>query len=804
LVTSLTLKEKRAALLVPSSDASGLAMIQGLTDVTLTHITELAEPIADGRAPGWALLATGGTGRRELCPGSDIDLLLIHPRKTPDAELKRVGETIWYPLWDAGLRVAPGVHTVESAIELGEHELLSAVSWLDAALLAGDQETFVRFTTAAAASRTKHAKRQVRELIDMSRERHEKVGDVAFLLGPDLRDGHGGLRDVLVLRYLVASGLPNIEALLERNPATLAAERDALLIARAELHRNTKRSHDVLALQEQDAVAESCGLFTPDGRPDADQLLNRVSAASRTIAWCVDESFRRVEAYLDKKRASRFGRALKIAPDIALQDGEVTLAEGVDPADDASLLVRVAAAAALNDLPVAKTTLSVLAERAPTLPDPWPARARNALVALLGAGRPAISVIEALDHHRLMERILPEWTSVRAKPQRNAYHRFTVDRHLVEAACNASTLVRQVARPDLLLVGTWLHDIGKGYPGDHTEVGVELIDSIARRMGFVGTEVDTLRAAVQFHLLLPETATRRDLSDPAVITNVAKGVGDVDTLQLLRALTEADSLATGPTAWSHWKAQLCDDLVSRVERVLAGHRPPEAAAPTGPAVEAALSAVRSGQRLVLQPVVDEQAPELTVLTVAALDRTGLFSALTGSLAVCGAEVLGADVSTTDDGIALDVLRITRRLGGETDWRRVERLTLGALDGSFDLRSEIDKRAKTYGSLFGTTATGPVAAVLVDDDIEERATVVEVRAPDMLALLHRVATTLTGLGLDIRAAKVTTLGHEVVDSFSVVRVLPDGTRAKHADVGPTNEAVRAALLAELRQSPELRP
>jgi [protein-PII] uridylyltransferase len=164
--------------------------------------------------------------------------------------------------------------------------------------------------------------------------------------------------------------------------------------------------------------------------------------------------------------------------------------------------------------------------------------------------------------------------------------------------------------------------------------------------------------------------------------------------------------------------------------------------------------------------------------------------------VVGAEVLGADVWTTDDGIALDVLRITRRLGGETDLRRFEKLTLGALEGTIDLRHEVEKRAKSYAR---SQPTLVVAAplILVDDDIEERATVVEVRAPDMLALLYRIATTLTGMGLDIRAAKVTTLGHEVVDSFSVVRVLPDGTRAKQSPYGPTNDEVRAALLAELQ-------
>jgi [protein-PII] uridylyltransferase len=792
---ALRYKQDRVALLASPSLVRGRELVDQLTDLTFRFLESITQ--LQTWSSGWALVATGGTGRRELCPGSDVDLLLLHPKKVPDKDLAAFGEALWYPLWDAGLSVTPGVHTVESATELGDREVLSAASWLDAVLVAGDHATFDAFGESTTRSRHKHAKRQISELIDVSGLRHERSGDVAFLLGPDLRDGHGGLRDLLVLRYIAATGLDGVSDALEHDPDALTRERDAVLAARAELHRCTARPHDVLALQEQDAVAASLGIFTPNEIPDADAMLAQVSSAARTIAWCYDETARRVVALLDRKRASRFGKALKLSTDIALQSGEVVLADGVDPSTDPSLLLRVGAAAALNKLPISRDTLQQLAQHAPHLDDLWPARARHALVALLGAGPAAIDVIEALDHHNLIARVLPEWATVRAKPQRNAYHRFTVDRHLVEAAVNASNLVRSVARPDLLLIGTWLHDIGKGYPGDHTEVGVVLMRSIAARMGFIGAEIETLVAAVQFHLLLPETATRRDLSDPAVINNVARLVGDVDTLQLLRALTEADSLATGPTAWSPWKGQLCDDLVNRVERVLAGHRPPEASLPVGVDVDAALAAVRSGQDLSIQAAVDVTSSELTVLTVAAVDRTGLISALTGSLAVSGIEVLGADMWTTADGIALDVLRVTRRLGGATDWSRVDQLIRGALSGSVDLRAELDKRSKSYASRQQMKRQqGAAAEVLVDDDIEERATVVEVRAPDQLALLFRVATTLTGLGLDIRAAKVTTLGHDVVDSFSVVRVLPDGTRSKAATSGPSNSEVRTAILNEL--------
>ncbi len=777
-------KSARASLLDDRS-VSGLHLVAALSELTSNFIRELA---TSHLRDGWSLIATGGTGRGELCPGSDVDLLLLHPKKASDDDVQSTAEAIWYGCWDASLNISTGVHTIESAVELGNREVLSAAAWLDSFHLAGSEGVTRDFIAAARAAWRKIAAKRLPDLFEVTAERHVRSGDVAFLLDPDLRDGEGGLRDLIIIRMLAASDLVERGLVLEQRPEELQPQRDVLLATRAELHRLTKRPHDVLALQEQDAVATQLGFAHPD------ELMSGVSAAARAISWCTRESIRRAVPILTRSRASRFGRALRLSSDIAMQSGEIVITGDVDPKTDPTLLIRLAANSALNAQPINVGTLRRLAEEAPSLPTPWPDRARNALVALLGAGSNALPVIEALDHYGLMERILPEWATVRSKPQRNAYHRFTVDRHLVEAAINASALVRDVTRPDLLLIGTWLHDLGKGYPGDHTDVGVELLREIGPRMGFSEEDVRTLMLLVKFHLLIPEVATRRDLSDPAVIDNVAAQVGDLETLHLLRALTEADSIATGPTAWSPWKAQLCDQLVSRVESVLAGGKPPEPDAPGGEIADRLLKTVREGTTLALEGVPDEAAPELTILTIAAQDRSGLLGAVTGSLAVNGVEVLGAVAHTTDDGIALDVLRVARRLGGDTDWKRVERMMMRALAGEVDLRSELAKRVRTYQSRSAVATAAP--QIVVDDEIEERATVVEVRAADGIALLYRVTDTLTKLGLDIASAKVTTLGHEVVDSFSVRRTLPDGTKAKQSPLGPTNDEIRQALLLEL--------
>ncbi|MFB9840660.1 HD domain-containing protein, partial [Actinoallomurus acaciae] len=223
-----------------------------------------------------------------------------------------------------------------------------------------------------------------------------------------------------------------------------------------------------------------------------------------------------------------------------------------------------AAAAAQAGLPLAISTVERLARETQPLPVPWPAEARDALVTLLGAGTPAIGVWEALDQVGLIERLMPDWERVRNRPQRNPVHTFTVDRHLVETAARAAAHTRDVARPDLLLVGTLLHDIGKGWPGDHSKTGAVMARDLGERFGFDADDVRVLETVVRHHLLLPETATRRDLDDPVTIETVAEAVGDSVVLETLAALAIADGQATGPAAWGAWKAGLYAAIARRL------------------------------------------------------------------------------------------------------------------------------------------------------------------------------------------------------------------------------------------------
>ncbi len=707
------------------------------------------------------MVAVGGYGRRELAPESDVDVLLLDG----GVKIDEVANRLWYPLWDAGIRLGHSVRTPREAVGLAAKDLDTATALLDARHVAGDEELTRSLAEPARRQWERRGDGAVQILATSVEERHRRAGEVAFLLEPDLKDGRGGLRDVHALAWARAAGA---------DMAPLDAVSDAyevLLAARVELHRRARRPGDQLFLQEQDAVSDALEYS------DADRMMAAVSGAARRIAWASDESWRRAarrgggRGWLRANKVQRVETSLGVA----VEQGEVQLTSDADFADP-SLILRVAEAAASAPAAIPTPVLEELAARAAAPTDPWPEPARHALVGLLATGRPAVSVLEALDQFGLLVRLLPEWDAVRHLPQRNAYHRFTVDRHLCEAAANAAALMHNVSRPDLLVVGAWLHDIGKGFPGDHTETGERVVREIASRLGFAPPDVELLVAMVRHHLLLPDVATRRDLDDPSTAAAVAAAVGDVTTLELLAALTEADSLATGPSAWGEWKAGLVADLVTRTTRVLRGQGGGE---PPSILTEAHRKLMDAGDLAVRRSGDD--------LTVVARDRPGLFSRVAGTLALHGLDILSASAGG-EDGMAVEVFRVEPVFGDEPDWDRVAADLEHALAGRLAIEARLDERVRTYRSARPQSVEEPETTVVTDNDASMLATVIEVRARDGIGVLYRITRAFADCDVDVRSAKVQTLGQQVVDTFYV----RDATGEKIVDPQHLAEIERAVL------------
>ena len=697
---------------------------------------------------GIALVAVGGYGRAELCPYSDIDLLLLH-RDRPD-----IGETapkLWYPIWDVGLKLGHSVRTPRETRDLAKTDLETATSLLDARHIAGDAELTADLTADNATQWRRNARRWLPLLAERVAERHRRSGEVAYKLEPDLKEGRGGLRDVHALRWVEAAVFEMDDA----DSRKIWADYEVILAARAELHRTTDRSGDQLLLQEQDGVAAALGYG------DADEMMAAIASSARSIAWQSDE----VWAWLrDAEMPPEWRRRLRrrtsrgetvLDAGVVSHEGRAVLAEDADTADPCTAL-HLARASASHGLRMDRDSLERLREQMAPMPERWPDEARGLFVDLLMTGAAAPPVIEALDQMELFVRILPEWAPNRSRPQRNAYHQFTVDRHLCEAAALAADLVDRVDRPDLLVLGALLHDIGKGYPGDHTEVGMELVADIAHRMGYPPTDVDVLVAMVEHHLLLPDVATRRDLEDPDTIDEVARQAGTVETLRLLGALTEADSVATGPSAWSKWKASLVRELVARCAHVMEGGDLGEITSrfPTPEHRQM----MEAGERLVLG--------EGDTLVVIAPDQHGMFSRVAGALALSGLRVLLA-AAHTEYGMALERFQVESTLGLEIDWPQVTAYVEQALAGRLAIEARLAERIDAYEVAPDFTPRPVIAPkVSIDNESSSTATIIELAAQARMGLLSRVTSALSQLDLDILSAKVQDLGGDVVHAYYV--------------------------------------
>ena len=525
MVAETSLRDRRSRLLAQPG-LQGQEFCRRYAAEADAWLSGLAERAAGDSTRHLALVAVGGYGRASLCPYSDLDVVLVH---NGHRDIGKVADAIWYPVWDEGVHLDHSVRRPSEVLSAAAEDVRVALGLLDGRLVWGEPRVAEPLLDKArAAWRDRLGTRYLPLLEQQMAERRATAGDVAFLLEPDLKESHGGLRDVSVLRAISAYA-PLLAEYADL--ASLESATALLTDIRVELHRLAQREHDKLLLQDQDQVAAALG-FT-----DADALMLAVSTAGRQIAWVSDDVWRRRRLWDPTPPPKRrFRRATpdrgtgpapaQLGPDMVEIDGEIALTSLAPVSDDASLPLRLAATAAELDRPIAKGSLHRLADRMPPPGDPWADETRAALVALLGLGRPAIDKIESLDQHGLLVRLIPEWAAVRNKPQRNAYHTFTVDRHLLEAAALAAELTDTVERPDLLLVGTLLHDIGKGFPGDHTTVGMEVVERIGTRMGFAPADVAVLVDLVRNHLLLPDTATRRDLDDPTTIARVAQAAGE--------------------------------------------------------------------------------------------------------------------------------------------------------------------------------------------------------------------------------------------------------------------------------------
>lgn len=741
-------------------------------------------------------MAVGGYGRGTLSPHSDIDLLFVWAGKVEPEVSKATLRNLLYPLWDAGFQVGHAVTTAKGAIERCGDDLHAATSLLSARHVSGAPEPFEELIDRRTRWIRKNERALVRRVLDSRTERHLQADRAGWTLAPDLKDDIGGLRDVDLTGWLSALTGQAVSGEELEGPTAI------LLAAREALHSEVPRKTDRLRIDLQSRVAARLGLIGPDA---ADELMAKVHTSARVIERVAATSAVELpRTTLGGPRRS--GSVVELPGGIRVEDG--MLRAGVLKGPDDAL--RLLSGHAATHKPLDRAGFERLRDIFATPPlERWESSTTDAFFELLQTEAPE-GALELLDHCGGWDVLIPEWSEVRGRAQHDPYHRYTVDAHsfvtvgMVTRAIAgdplASTAADEAGDLRSLYLAALLHDIGKGRDRelhgneDHSIAGERMARAICERMGLSRTMTNEVAALVMHHLLLSDTATRRDLDDGAVIDSVATTLGDARRARLLFILSQADGRATGREAWTEWKASLVTELYRRVVVALeTGERPPRSDAVTRTRELEAfdpLLATSAGHLLDDLPPsyldateVEDMADDLRLLmhppkpgqascnvvpgweadhwlvTVCVVDRPGALARTAGVLALHRMSVLTSRAYTTSSGLALE--RFVVRTTGQADWDRLRSDISAVYSGRLALDARLEKKISEYGAPHITSVE-----VRVLQEESEHSTVLEIRSPDALGLLYCITSALGELDVDIHVAKIDTLGARVVDVFYV--------------------------------------
>jgi [protein-PII] uridylyltransferase len=754
--------------------------------------------ITAGLAPleGMALVAIGGYGRSEMAPGSDIDLLLVHEPGL-EAGAEEVFAGVLYPLWNAGIRVGHSVRTVEQCRAESMAHLDALTALLDARLLAGEPALAEQARTAAAGIVHEDPAEFVDGLRMWRIERRARAGALAESQEPDLKEALGGLRDLHLLGWLAALEAHELLRPSERRWAGAAL--DYFLLVRTALHRRAAGSSNSVVADQQPAIADALGVVGEESWESRDVLMRTLFEHGRranAVATAVLERAARAVGSTSRH-------------ELHAEATEAVLLSAFE------LFARVAHE---GGMPAVEELDRVEALVPSEPPATWPPGSVEAFVTMLASGEGGVEALEWLDALGFLPAVLPEWRGVRGRPQRDPYHRYPADVHLLRTAAEMALLLYRPDEPFAAeaaaqiedvrapLFGGVLHDIGKVGRGSHLVEGERIAAGAVRRIGLDEAVADDVLFLVREHLLLSDTATRRNLQDEDLILRVAARIGNPRRLAMLYLLTMADAAATGPSASTPWRVALVRELTGKVGRAFdrglmdpgqAGRLAQAEAAIRGalgsepPArVERFLAMMPPGYLLWAHPhealghlglidpppapdevrhvVQQGRAPGTRLLVVGARDRLGLLAALAGAMTLSRLSILTAQAFTTEEGLAVDAFDVRLAAGdlaGPIDdarWVRFEREAREALDDLPAVAERIRRLRSHYRS--------PVADVPVhvhtDDEASDFFSVVEVGAPDRIGLLFDLTRTFASHGVDVHSAKVATYGPRVVDVFYV--------------------------------------
>ena len=780
----------------------------------------------------YAVIALGGYGRAEQCVFSDVDLLFLFEKKVPRAAEDLVREII-YPLWDMGLDVGHATRSIKECITMARKDFEVLTSILDARFICGMSPLFMKLMDQIRAKFINLKPDTIISwLVDTNRERHRRFGDSSYLLEPNFKEGQGGLRDYHTMLWIakIKSGIKERRDLeyygyfSHDDYQRLSEALSFIWNVRNRFHLMMNRKADQIHLEQQRNLAEAMGIPPVNGHLPVEHLLGELHGHMEYVKQQHEMFLFEME---QKKRLKRKNKGLKttVVKGLKFNRGMLNFVSPEKILNNPRLLIDIFVESAAQKAPLSSEAKRLVQDFGHLVDERFrsdPEVVKQFERILIRSSR-AFEVLNQMLHTGFLIRFIPDFKAVVNRMQFDQYHLYPVARHLLYTVKTlkgfdtdapapneplAINLFKELKKKKLLLWATLLHDIGKGNPASgHSERGARQAEKILLEKGATPADAKTAAFLVEHHLLLIQTATRRDINDEETALSMARIVKKVELLKMLYLLSVADSMATGPKAWNEWTSSLLKNLffkvlnvlqhgelasgralktvekkrqalidtmtdvmpVDRLETLLNFMSPrymlytPVSVIPTHLELYAGL-----GEQPFVWRIEKSADGDTRTVTVCAKDRPGLISRIAGVFTLNNIDILDVQVFTWRNNIALDVFEVTPPpdpIFENERWDRAARNLEDALASRLDLNRELIRKQNDTAPIQPYTAERP-NQIVVDNETSSFFSIVEVVTFDFPGLLFRVTDALFKCGLDIWVAKIATKVDQVVDVFYV--------------------------------------
>jgi [protein-PII] uridylyltransferase len=829
------------------------SVICGHSDIVDEYIENIFHSISVDGVEDVALVALGGYGRREFFPASDIDLMILYRPKVKK-QIGKISDLVLYPLWDTGLDVGHGVRTVAESIAHAKEEYFFLVALLDARLVCGSKDLFDELI---AQYRKKyvdgHRERFVETMKEYRVDRRDRFGSHSYLLEPHIKEGRGGMRDIQAMMWTARvvfglNGLDDIQGaglLVEDEKKEFQEAKDFLVKLRCGLHFIAKRKNDQLYFEHQSEVALLFGYKDKPHLLAVEQFMRDVYGALQAVTVITDLFFDHVDEVLGFVGKGRTEKDKVIEKGIEVKAGKIHLtASEQDLRARPQTLLRVFLAMSRTGLALHHRSRKLVVSHVDIITDKERTSPRLAktFFTLLIEAKDILTVLGTMLETGVLAAVIPEYTRITRLAQHDLYHIYTVERHSLQAVAELheiikswQTVVQDVSELKVLYLAALLHDIGKGSGRDHSMEGAEVAAVIGERLCLTTEECEALCFVVRYHLFIPENALRRDLNDTVFIKRCADTIGDLDRLAMLYLLSVADSKATGPSAWSDWKATLMEELYLKVFPYLDhGHTEVhDVGAHEEQGVEwlqeqiqlhlkgekdlkVAYDKLSADYVLTFSPEViaghvltqrdnydrirqrslvvandnlgNDGSWQLLVMTV---DRPGLLAKIFGVMILNNLTISKAQIFTWDDGTVVDVLNVRATDGlsyAEKKWQGLNDQLDLAIEHRMGLSHRLySKLHSTYGRRSQIVADVS-SKVVIDNNTSEIFTVIEVYGRDAPGQLYYMTQTMADFGIHIHKAYIATEVELLINVFYVL-----DSRGKKLEEGDYCNEIKQGIL-----------